>query len=75
MEITQKAAQNNKTVGNTSGDKDTWGDVMRSCAVDLSRVLEGQQDENEVAIVFEERMAKELPEQMKHTNPQIQKPS
>lgn len=55
--------------------KTLGGDVMRSCAVDLSRVLEGQQDENEAAIAFEERMAKEFPEQMKHANPQIQKPS
>lgn len=75
MEIIQKAAQHNKTVENTSGDKDTWTDVMRRCAVGLSGVLEGQQHENEAATEFEVRMAKECPELIKHTNPPIQKPN
>ena len=47
VEIIQKAAQKNKTVEKTSGDKDTRRDVMRRCAVSLSGVLEGPQDENE----------------------------
>lgn len=58
-----------------SGDKDTWRDVMRRCAVGLSGVLEGQQHENEAATEFEERMAKFWTELIKHTNPQIQKPN